>query len=685
MRESKKTKRVKKVSIVRSRTILGVLSLVASLLSTTAQAADAQLAVVNDVGISIPAVTYRDTSYSLDLKLLPVGPPYQLEEIKKVPLQGDAPLGASSFVDNWLQIPVLEFNDEYYQASFRMIRSFPPLYESRYIDKIEKGSFNTAIGGLSYRSGRTLGITSEDGGFYYQPGEKITFSIGDYAIGAAVVGEDGLEFSTLFSGGELDTNYLAALRMLVVLDGDLNPVNGIAVDQDSVTAAKSALIALKSSGDFDSSYASLVAAIASINSDAAAVSAIDAEVAYQKLEIQTYMRSQLENKSIPGVSLSIEMKNGTTWHTAEGISNTVTKTGMTPEHRFRVGSSTKSFTGMLIMQLVDEGLLTLDQTIDEFVPGKFPNEDKITIKMLLNHTAGLFSFTNEYPGFQYDFGITFDPEPAFTDAWFYRYMGDPAFVYEDGQLIEIGARTNSAYAENNATDDAPYLMNGPGLAWNYSNTHYVLLQEIAEQVTLNSWEDEIRTRFVEPLGLTSTIVPSEGDFEIEGLHANGYINWANFESVGVAALFGYPNADIDRTNTDPAYTMASGAMVSTTVDLVKWANAVVEGDLLSSETMALYFDPFFIDNGSEAGLEMLQGLVHDVGLQVYGHRGQIAGYDASWQYRYEDKNDIVGTGTAVAVLLNRTLMTEYAADGTPTILDVNEVMLEGIFQILFGD
>ena len=101
--------------------------------------------------------------------------------------------------------------------------------------------------------------------------------------------------------------------------------------------------------------------------------------------------------------------------------------------------------------------------------------------------------------------------------------------------------------------------------------------------------------------------------------------------------------------------------------------------------MALYFDPFFIDNGSEAGLEMLQGLVHDVGLQVYGHRGQIAGYDASWQYRYEDKNDIVGTGTAVAVLLNRTLMTEYAADGTPTILDVNEVMLEGIFQILFGD
>ena len=671
-------------SLVRKKLGLAFLGFTVCMLSLQTHAAESKIAVVNDVGISIPAVTYRDTVYSLDLELLPVGPPYQLEEIKKVPLQGDAPAGASTFIDNWLQIPILEFNGEYYQASFRLIRQFPPLYESRYIDKIVKGSFNTPIAGLTYRSGRTLGLTTEAGEFYYQPGEPIIFSIGGYAVGSAVVGEEGIEFSSLFGDGESDPNYLQALRMLVVLDEDLDTTNGIEIDQDAVAAAKTALASLASGADFEGDYAKLIAAVAAINSDAKALSAIDAEVAYQKLEITTYMLSQLQAKMIPGVALSIEMKDGTTWQTAAGIASTATQAPMTPEHRFRVGSATKSFTGMLIMQLVDEGLLSLDQTIDEFVPGKFPNEDQITIKMLLNHTAGLFSFTNEYPGFQYDFGITFDPEPAFTDAWFYRYMGDPSFIYEDGQLIEIGARTNTAYAENDATAEAPYLMNGPGLAWNYSNTHYVLLQEIAEQVTLNSWEEEIRTRFVEPLGLSSTIVPSEGDFEIDGLHANGYINWANFESVGVAALFGYPNADIDRTNTDPAYTMGSGAMVSTTIDLVKWANAVVEGNLLSPETMKLYFEPFFIDNGTEAGLEMLQGLVHDVGLQVYGHRGQIAGFDASWQYRYEDKNDIVGTGTAVGVLLNRTLLTEYAADGTPTILDVNEVMLEGIFDILFG-
>ena len=179
--------------------------------------------------------------------------------------------------------------------------------------------------------------------------------------------------------------------------------------------------------------------------------------------------------------------------------------------------------------------------------------------------------------------------------------------------------------------------------------------------------------------------PSPGDFEIPALHARGYINWANFESPGVAAIFGYPNADIERTNTDPAFTMGSGAIISTTGDLVRWATAVVEGELLSDATMALLFDPFLVASAFEAKIEMLQGIVHELGLQAYGHRGQIAGYDASWQYRYEDEDNIVGTGTPTAIVLNRTLMTEYAADGTPTILDVNSVMLEGIYEILFGE
>jgi hypothetical protein len=82
---------------------------------------------------------------------------------------------------------------------------------------------------------------------------------------------------------------------------------------------------------------------------------------------------------------------------------------------------------------------------------------------------------------------------------------------------------------------------------------------------------------------------------------------------------------------------------------------------------------------------MLQGVVQDLNLQVFGHRGQIVGYDASWQYHYTNPNDVIGTGTAMAVLLNRSLLTEFNADGSPHFSDANEVMLEGILEILYGE
>jgi CubicO group peptidase (beta-lactamase class C family) len=153
----------------------------------------------------------------------------------------------------------------------------------------------------------------------------------------------------------------------------------------------------------------------------------------------------------------------------------------------------------------------------------------------------------------------------------------------------------------------------------------------------------------------------------------------------VADLFGFPYTDVERSNTDPSYTMGSGAMISTAADLVKWANAVMEGQLLSPATQALMREPFQVGNAFGEGINMLQGVVQDLGIQAFGHRGQIVGYDASWQYHYRNANDVIGTGTAMAVLLNRTLLTEFDAEGNFKISNVNEVMLEGILEILYGE
>ncbi|WP_339859972.1 serine hydrolase domain-containing protein [Pseudohongiella acticola] len=646
--------------------------------------------------IQLPEMAFGGNLYSIELTLVSTAGS-ELLQVTDSRLLGAATDPdtfhdhAARFADDTLNIPVFKMNDRYYAVELSAefsITGAAPVFRLKNLWPVTPGKLSVPIAGLDYVSGSKTGVTDSQGRYYPVEGSQTSFSIGAMALGNPVAASQQNEtaYASLFSQGEKDPAYARSLRVLGTLDADSNSVNGIQISSAMKQSASAALASINlASGSFDSQYSTLTVTAKGVNADASSYSAASAEINFQKLEIQSYMAARLQQKSIPGVSLSIELPDGQIWHTAAGVADTQTKEAMTPQHQFRIGSSTKSFTGMLIMQLVDEGKLSLDQKLAEFFPGKFPDADIITIKMLLNHTAGIFSFTNEFPDFERAFGVTMDVAPKMTDLWFVRYIGMPGFVYQPGELVDIGASINSAFARNNATSDRPYLVNEPGQQWNYSNTHYVLLQEIAEMVTQNSWQHEIRTRFVEPLGLTDTIVPDPGDLLLEGTYARGYVNWADNQGPFVADLFGFPHTDIERSNTDPAYTMGSGAIISTAPDLVKWANAVMEGQLLSSTTQALMREPFEVNSAFGEEINMLQGVVQDVGLKVFGHRGQIVGYDASWQYHYRNPNDVIGTGTAMAVLLNRTLLTETNADGSPHISDVNEVMLEGILDILYGD
>jgi D-alanyl-D-alanine carboxypeptidase len=599
---------------------------------------------------------------------------------------------AARFAGKTLTVPVFESEGQYYSAELEQLSAEftapAKLFEVKQLWPVVPSKLSVPIGGLDYVSGNKHDVTDSQGRFYAVAGNAVDFAIGALDVGNSVsVAEPQIiPYVGLFTSGAKDQAYRSSLRVLGLMDDDNNSVDGLRINDATKQAAASALSGMSlSGGSFDAQYATLTTAVKRVNAGAVAYAVDPALINFQKLEIQTYMIAQLIDKSIPGVALSIELPNGEMWDTAAGLADTQTGEAMTPLHQFRIGSATKSFTAMLIMQLVDEGKLELGQKVEEFFPGMFPDGEEITIKMLLNHTAGIFSFTNEYPMFEQDFGVTMTPPPAITDLWFVRYIGMPGYVYEPGELVEIGSRVNSDFARNNATPARPYLMNAPGQVWNYSNTHYVMLQEIAERLTGHSWESEIINRFVKPLGLTHTIVPSAGDLLMTGTYAHGYINWADNQGDVVADLFGLPHTDIERTNTDPSYTMGSGAIISTTTDLVKWSNAVMEGKLLSPATQKLMREPFHVDGAFGEDINMLQGVVQDLTLQVFGHRGQIAGYDASWQYHYTDPNDVIGTGTAMAVLLNRTLLTEHNADGSPHISDVNEVMLAGILDILYGD
>lgn len=645
--------------------------------------------------IELPVLAFSGGLYEVELTLISSSAP-EILQVSSSRLIGTAGTPdsyydhAALFANDTLSIPVFAMDGRYYavemEATFSITGSAPQ-FQVKNLWPVTPGKLSVPIAGIDYVSGTRTGVTDSQGRFYAVEGSRVAFSIGEFELGRPVSNtpQTVTAYASLFSQGENDPAYSRSLQVLGSLDADNNSVNGIQITSGMKRSVATALAGTSlSSNGFSGHYSTLMTAAKAVNADAVTYTTDAAEINFQKLEIQSYMLARLQEKSIPGVSLSIELPDGEIWHTAAGVANTQNGEAMTPLHQFRIGSATKSFTGLLIMQLVDEGKLGLDETLDEFFPGMFPDGDRITVKMLLNHTAGIFSFTDEFPDFEWFFGVTMDVEPSMTDLWFVRYIGLPGFVYGSGELVDIGASVNSAFAKNNATEARPYLMSEPGTEWHYSNTHYVLLQEIAERVTQNSWQHEVQTRFVEPLGLTNTIVPSPGELKMQGTYAHGYVNWADNQGPYVADLFGFPHTDVERSDTDPSYTMGSGAMISTAADLVKWANAVMEGELLSPATQALMREPFEVDSAFGEGINMLQGVVQDLGIQAFGHRGQIVGYDASWQYHYRNPNDVLGTGTAMAVLLNRTLLTEFDADGNFHISNVNEVMLEGILDILYG-
>jgi D-alanyl-D-alanine carboxypeptidase len=262
-----------------------------------------------------------------------------------------------------------------------------------------------------------------------------------------------------------------------------------------------------------------------------------------------------------------------------------------PDVPWNIGSATKAFVAVVVLQLAEEGRLDLDAGIDGYFPD-LPGAAQITPRQLLNHTSGL----NEY----LDEALVTDPLRQWTPA----------------ELIAIA--------------EAAGRVGEPGGPHHYANTNYIILAEIIEAVTGNPWADEVHTRIAEPLGMTHTGVI--GDTE----PAPG------FELVDGSL--------VDATNSyDPSVGGAAGAMQSTSRDMLVFATALADGTLLSPETQAAVqtflpaedLSQFGIDHGYGLGLERYA--MDD--MTVLGHLG--TGQTGSSYLGYDPEG-----GTAVAVTTN---------------------------------
>lgn len=224
-----------------------------------------------------------------------------------------------------------------------------------------------------------------------------------------------------------------------------------------------------------------------------------------------------------------------------GIAELGTTRPVPGDGSIRIGSATKTFTATVVLQLADEGRISLDDTVEHWLPGVVTGNGndgrRISVRQLLQHTSGLPQVF-DLPG------------------------GDSA---EDFARHRYEAHTPE-HIVRLAMNHPP--SSAPGTRWEYANTNYVLLGMIIERVTGKTWDHEVMRRILVPLSLRDTSVPGDNPF-LPRPHMHTYRQFAP----------GQPW--FDTTDVNPRDMGPEGSIVSTPADLARFWTALARGELLS--------------------------------------------------------------------------------------------------------
>ncbi|HEY5878045.1 MAG TPA: serine hydrolase domain-containing protein [Nakamurella sp.] len=285
----------------------------------------------------------------------------------------------------------------------------------------------------------------------------------------------------------------------------------------------------------------------------------------------------------PGVLAFVDDGPGPAWRGASGAARLDPRIPLRAAARFRAGSITKSMVATVALQLVGEGKLRLDDTVERWLPGSVPQGDSITLRQLLNHTSGIYNYTD-----------------------------DPAFL---GDLVADPTRTRSPESLVAVATSHPPLFQ-PGSSWSYSNTNYILVGLIIQAATGRAVQTELGRRIFTPLGLHNTSFPVT-DRGIAGYHAHGYL------------LPGNPFIPTDQpldvtTLVNPSWAWAAGAVISTADDLARFYGALFGGRLLSPALLRQMQTTVQVDPVFGYGLGVFS--IRTVCGTIWGHNGGVPGY-----------------------------------------------------------
>ena len=263
--------------------------------------------------------------------------------------------------------------------------------------------------------------------------------------------------------------------------------------------------------------------------------------------LQSALDGDINRLGVPGFQASLQTTDGQTWYGVSGTVDPKRRTPLRRDHLMRIGSVTKTFIAVAILQLVEEDRLNLNDKLARWFP-QFPNADRIHVRDLLTHRSGIFNYLES---------------PQVLASLFSTH-----YTWQTQALIDIAAESKPVYP--------------PGEIYYYSNTNYVLLGLIAEQVTGEDSATLIRERISKPLGLYNTyLVPNETAPET-------LVSGFDRDLIPLPGLF--ENTPDNISISTAAYT--SGAMISTAEDLRIFYEGLFLGELISPamlEEMTAFF------------------------------------------------------------------------------------------------
>jgi D-alanyl-D-alanine carboxypeptidase len=318
-------------------------------------------------------------------------------------------------------------------------------------------------------------------------------------------------------------------------------------------------------------------------------------------KLQTLLDEAVAQQSIPGAVLYISTPKAK-WLKASGVSNLKTKKPTKPTDGFSIASMSKTFVSVVVLKLVESGKINLDQAIATYLPENvsphIANSNKITVRQLLNHTSGV---------------VEYDETSEFKQATAHRSRSQPWTASEAVEYM-YDAKPQAA----------------PGEKFAYTDSNYILLELIVENVTKRTLAQETRSLILKPLGLKHTF--TELREPVIGNVATGY---GDRNKDGKVVSF----AEVNDGNG-----LGDGALVSTAEDLAKFAQALfAKKTLLSPKMMKqmLTFKNNDVSYSYGLGVERLPTPYGN----AFGHTGTAYGFVTLMAY-------LPSKDTTIVLLLN---------------------------------